>query len=114
MVYGRPAAERRSVRRLEVVRSGGIHLTRSIESGHARMPRPPLAGTSLGFRDVRLERVTEENSGDLRAYAAEREALKEGGPLLVEAVTNPAAYLEHVRCFAEATNLPPNRVQGFE
>jgi predicted acetyltransferase len=63
---------------------------------------------------VRFERVTEANSSDLQAYAAERMALREGGPLLVEAVTNPDAYLEHVRRFAEAIDLPSNRVPGFE
>jgi len=63
---------------------------------------------------VRLERITDANSGDLRAYAGERVALGEGGPLLVEAVTNPDAYLDHVRRFAEGIDLPPNRVPGFE
>jgi predicted acetyltransferase len=63
---------------------------------------------------VRLERVTETNSGDLPAYAAERAALGEGGPLLAEAVANPDAYLDHVHRFAEGRNLPPDRVQGFE
>jgi predicted acetyltransferase len=63
---------------------------------------------------VRLERVTEANSGELAAYAAERVALEEGGPLLAEAVANPDAYLDHMRRFAEGTDLPPDRVQGFE
>ena len=61
-----------------------------------------------------LERVTEANSRDLSAYAAERVALDEGGPLLVEAVADPRVYLDHVRRFAEGSDLPPNRVQGFE
>jgi predicted acetyltransferase len=63
---------------------------------------------------LRLERVTEANSGDLQAYAAERVALEEGGARLVEAVTDPEAYLEHVRRFAEGNDLPSNRVPGFE
>jgi predicted acetyltransferase len=63
---------------------------------------------------VRLERVTKANSGDLQAYAAERVALDEGGPALVEAVSNPDAYLEHVRRFADGIDLPANRVPGFE
>jgi predicted acetyltransferase len=63
---------------------------------------------------VRLERVSEANSGDLQGYAAERVALEEGGPLLVEAITNPDAYLGYVRRFAEGIDLPPNRVPGFE
>ena len=63
---------------------------------------------------VRLERVTELNSGDLQAYAAERVALEEGGPLLLEAIANPDAYLESVRRFAEGIDLPSNRVPGFE
>lgn len=63
---------------------------------------------------VRLERVTEANSGDLSAYASERVALDEGGPLLVETVENPDAYLDHVRRFAEGIDLPSNRVPGFE
>lgn len=63
---------------------------------------------------TRLERVTETNSSDLPAYAAERVALGEGGPLLVEAVTNPGVYLAHVRRFAEGIDLPANRVPGFE
>lgn len=63
---------------------------------------------------LRLERVSEANSGDLQAYAAERVALEEGGPLLVEAITDPDAYLEHVRRFAEGIDLPSNRVPGFE
>ena len=63
---------------------------------------------------VRLERVTEANSSDLPAYASERVALEEGGPLLAEAVENPDAYLDHVRRFAEGIDLPSNRVQGFE
>jgi predicted acetyltransferase len=63
---------------------------------------------------VRLERVTEANSDDLQAYAAERAALGEGGPLLIEAVTNPAAYHEHERRFADGVDLPANRVRGFE
>lgn len=50
----------------------------------------------------------------MRAYAAERAALNESGPLLVEAVTNPAAYLEHVRRFTEGRDLPAKRVRGFE
>jgi hypothetical protein len=69
-------------------------------------PRPPLAS--------RFERVTEANSRDLPAYAAERAALGEGGHLLAEAVTNPGAYLDSVRRFAEGRNLPLQRVQGFE
>ncbi len=63
---------------------------------------------------MRLERVTEANSGDLRAYAAERVALEEGGPLLAEAVANPEAYLGLVRRFAEGVGLPADRVRGFE
>jgi predicted acetyltransferase len=63
---------------------------------------------------LRLARVTEGNSGDLPAYAAERVALNEGGPLLVEAITNPAAYMEHVRRFAHGIDLPSDRVPGFE
>jgi len=63
---------------------------------------------------ARLERVTEANSGDLPAYAAERVALGEGGPVLAEAVANPRAYLDYVRRFAEGTDLPPNRVASFE
>lgn len=63
---------------------------------------------------VRLERVTETNSGDLPAYAAERVALGEGGPLLAEALANPDACLDHMRRFAEGRDLPPDRVQGFE
>jgi predicted acetyltransferase len=63
---------------------------------------------------VRLERVAKANSDDLPAYAAERVAMEEGGPLLAEAVANPDAYLDYVRRFAEGTSLPPDRVQGFE
>jgi predicted acetyltransferase len=63
---------------------------------------------------LRLERVTSGNSGDLSAYAAERAAEGEGGPLIVEAVANPDAYLDHVRRFAEGIDLPPDRVRGFE
>lgn len=63
---------------------------------------------------VRLERVTDANSDDLPAYAAERVAVQEGGPPLAEAVANPRAYLEHVRRFAEGSDLPADRVQGFE
>jgi len=76
----------------------------------------PRAGSCRDFvmSPVRLERVTEANSGDLQTYAAERVALEEGGPLLVEAVTNPDAYLDHVRRFAEGIDLPSNRVPGFE
>jgi predicted acetyltransferase len=63
---------------------------------------------------LRLERVTEANSRDLSAYAAERVALGEGGPVLAEAIGNPNAYLDYVRRFAEGRDLPPDRVQGFE
>lgn len=63
---------------------------------------------------LRLERVTGANSGDLPGYASERAAEGEGGPLLVEAVANPDAYLDHVRRFAEGIDLPPDRVRGFE
>ncbi len=61
-----------------------------------------------------LERITSSNSKELSAYAAERAALGEGGALLVEAATNPDAYLDQVRRFAEGIDLPPKRVQGFE
>lgn len=65
-------------------------------------------------KSLTLERVTEANSSDLQAYAAERVALEEGGPLLIETLTNPDAYLAHVRRFAEGIDLPANRVPGFE
>ena len=63
---------------------------------------------------MRFERVTEENSADLPAYAAERVALGEGGPALAAAVTNPDAYLDYVRRFEAGLALPADRVRGFE
>jgi predicted acetyltransferase len=63
---------------------------------------------------LRFERVSEANSSDLQAYAAECVELEEGGPLLNEAVTNPTAYLDHVRRFAGGVDLPSNRVPAFE